>query len=564
MAQDNYDRIIEDIRNASRRYYLDYYSMVVILYNYFVDKYFYHTINDKEVKILTECYPYPEELKNEICIILDKANYSHEEYVEFFMKLTDNYMMNMLKGGYDSSSKSIRELAIKLLDVKNEEILIDIGSGDGSALSYFNRYLRNKEIIAKFCGVEINQNAVYVSKLYTTLAGLYAELIQGDITENNILPNYDKGFIFPPYGMIMAKNQDELLSVGYGSLFSSRSESSLMMTLKALEKMNDNGRLVVLLPLGSLFRTTSRGARKYLVDNRFIEGIINIPTGVLYGTGVSTAIVVFKKNSNTIKVVDASKYSKENKLTRLVELDTDSILNEYNNGAKIADIERIVENDYNLTPSNYLGVDVKTIKINHPEKISNIAEIIRGSQYTISKFKDVISEKPTNYQILTSSDIQDNSVDYDALNYIEDDSSLDKFALQENDMVVTSKSTKVKLFVARNIPNRKIIVTGGMFIVRTNPEKMNTTYLMNFLDSNTGRQLLASVTKGAVIKTISLGDFVNLRVSCPSLEEQEKLANKYNDLIMVRDSMKAQLKSMQQELDDFFENNAEGSENSGK
>ena len=242
----------------------------------------------------------------------------------------------------------------------------------------------------------------------------------------------------------------------------------------------------------------------------------------------------------------------------LVSLEVDRIITEYNSNAVNVSYEEVANNDYNLNPNLYFGSI--EIEIPYETKISDIASIEVGSQYTVAKFKDKISKTPTDYQILTSSDINNGLVDYDALTYIEPDRKLLKFALQENDMVITTKSTKVKTFVARNLPNRNIVVTGGMLILHPDTTKIDPTFLKLFLDSNTGAQLMQRIMQGITIKTITLKDFVNLSVSCPPLEKQAEYSKKYNSLLSMYEGVLEQLNEIQSKLDSFYEDKVEAGE----
>ena len=143
---------------------------------------------------------------------------------------------------------------------------------------------------------------------------------------------------------------------------------------------------------------------------------------------------------------------------------------------------------------------------------------------------------------------------------IKGDEKLIKFKLEEGDLVVTTKSTVVKTYVAHDLPDRHIIVTGGMIIVRPDKSKMNATYLKMFLDSEVGKSELASIAQGAVIVSISLTAFEkDLIVPCPSIEKQNELANKYNNQLMMINSMEKQIVELRNQLDNMFDESMEES-----
>lgn len=555
MANINSTQLSYELANILRG--STYSAAFATLYLYYSEKINKDAKYANEAKDITE-YAYNQNTKEKLYKLLDSMNLDAEEFikvVDSLIKLSDtvSYRENL------TATDSVMELVYKLLNIKNGEVVVDAGSGYGSAIDSFNNYSKEDNINPKFLGFEISREAVIISKMLIEMKNIPGEIIQEDLIRDVTGYEFDKGYVFPPLGMIYSSNEDNYLAANYKGLFNSRSNSEWMFVFGMLDNLEDNGKMVALLPAGALFRTTSTNIRKYLVENNLIEGLISLPTKSINGLNVATTLLVMKKNSKEIKVVDATDMVLDSDSKFTTNLDVDTIWNEYQNNAVIADMDKIIQYDYNLNPSIYI-TEVQTSNMPYPEKISNISEILRGSQYTISKFKDVISDEPTEYQILTSSDIQNNIVDFDSLVYIEPDKKYDKFVLQEDDLVVTSKSTVVKSFVARNIGKRKIVVTGGMFIVRPNQDKMKSTFLKMFLDSSTGKQLMATVTQGAVIKTISLQDFTNLTVSCPPLEEQKKYSDRYNDLLMVQEGLKKQLDQIQEQLNDFYESNVEEEE----
>ena len=79
------------------------------------------------------------------------------------------------------------------------------------------------------------------------------------------------------------------------------------------------------------------------------------------------------------------------------------------------------------------------------------------------------------YKIITSSAIQDGLIDWLNVQSIDnDDHKLDKYALKTNDLIITSKSSKVKMAVVDIKLEEKFIVTGGMIVVRPKIEKIKS------------------------------------------------------------------------------------------
>ena len=293
------------------------------------------------------------------------------------------------------------------------------------------------------------------------------------------------------------------------------------------------------------------------MENNYVEGIISLPARTLGFTAIPVDLWILKKDqkkSNVIKMLDASNNILDKGSKIAVELDVSTIIEEYNNNAKCVSIEDIKKNEYSLSINIY-EAEKLTDSILNPVNIGDVCEIEKGSQYTISKFKDQISNTPTDYQLLTSINIQDGIVDYDSLPYVYPDPKLLKFKLEEGDIVVTTKSTVVKTFVANDLPDRNIIVTGGMIILKPDTSKVNPTYVKMFLDSSIGKSEFKSIIKGNTIGFVPFKEFKErMIISCPSLKKQNKLSEQYNNMLWTINALTKQLADTKDELANIIEN----------
>lgn len=484
---------------------------------------------------------------------LTEEQLSIDEYRCFVDYLINKYeRYNRFSGDFSvRTPDQIVDIVSCLIDIQDGDVFVDEGSGKGIVLKKIGLFTKTSGIHAKLNGVELNPELVSISKMYLEMMGIEANIIQGDVLKNEILPDFDKGYVFPPYGGIFTSTGKDYLSGKYGNMFNFKANSEWMFLFRMLLNLKKNGRIVALLPAGVLFRNAGKEIRKYLIENELIEGIINLPNKVLYPySGVSTILMILGNGSKSFKMLNATNEGMFTEELNGITLNVSNIMSAYDNAQRL-DYQTIVNYDYNLNPSIYFGAD--DTEISYATQISEVCTIDTGSQYTVARFKNAISEKPTEYQILTSSDIQNGLVDYDSLVYIEPDKKLLKFALEENDIVVTTKSTKVKTFVARDLPDRKIIVTGGMIILHPDVSKIDPTFLKMFLDSSTGARQMQKIMQGVTIKTISIKDFTRMLISCPPLEKQKEYSKKYNSVLAMYGAVQEQLMEIQKQLDNFYE-----------
>lgn len=481
--------------------------------------------------------------------------YTEDDCVRAVREIVDNN--NGINEWLYSSPSSLNKLVTKIINLKDGESFCDFGSGDGKLLlNVFDAAHKNK-FNCKYTGYEINAKQVLVSKCLMCMLNVDTTIINCDFMRDIHRGQFDKGYLYPPFGLKYSIDEWDSLKGIYGDLFTSRTESELLYLLKALENIKENGKLVTVFTTGAAFRSSGMLARKYLVENNYVEGIISLPARTLGFTAIPIDLWILKKDqkkSNVIKMLDASNNILDKGSKIAVELDVSTIIEEYNNNAKCVSIEDIKKNEYSLSINIY-EVEKLTDSILNPVNIADVCKIEKGSQYTISKFKDQISNTPTDYQLLTSINIQDGIVDYDSLPYVYPDPKLLKFKLEEGDIIVTTKSTVVKTFVANDLPDRNIIVTGGMIILKPDTSKVNPTYVKMFLDSSIGKSEFKSIIKGNTIGFVPFKEFKErMIISCPSLEKQNKLSEQYNNMLWTINALTKQLADTKDELANIIEN----------
>ena len=141
--------------------------------------------------------------------------------------------------------------------------------------------------------------------------------------------------------------------------------------------------------------------RRYLVDNNFIECIIQLPDNLFFGTSIATCIMVLKKSKkdNNILFIDASKecvkVTNNNKLTdenidNIVKIFTDRKDIDY--VAKLVSNSEIEENDYNLSVSTYVEKEDTREKIDIVELNKQIEEIVAREQVLRDEIKKIVKE----------------------------------------------------------------------------------------------------------------------------------------------------------------------------
>ena len=141
--------------------------------------------------------------------------------------------------------------------------------------------------------------------------------------------------------------------------------------------------------------------RKYLVDNNFIDCIIQLPSNLFFGTSIATCIMVLKKGKTDNKVlfIDASsecvKVTNNNKLTpeninKIV--DTFAQRAEEAHFSHLAEYSEVQENDYNLSVSTYVEAKDTREKIDIVKLNAEIAQIVARENELRAAIDQIVAE----------------------------------------------------------------------------------------------------------------------------------------------------------------------------
>ena len=210
----------------------------------------------------------------------------------------------------------------------------------------------------------------------------------------------------PPYS-IKWDGDDNPLLINDGrfspaGVLAPKSKADLAFIMHALSWLSSSGTAAIVCFPGIFYRGgAEQKIRKYLVDNNFVDCIIQLPSNLFFGTSIATCIMVLKKNKkdNTTLFIDASqKCVKVTNNNRLTEDNINEIVNIFAERknvqytAKLASIEEIQENDYNLSVSTYVEKEDIREKIDIKVLNKQIAEIVECENKLRLEIDKIISE----------------------------------------------------------------------------------------------------------------------------------------------------------------------------
>ena len=222
----------------------------------------------------------------------------------------------------------------------------------------------------------------------------------------------------PPYGIKWIGKDNPILindeRFAPAGVLAPKNAADLAFTMHMLSWLSPKGTAAIVEFPGILFRSgAEQKIRQYMVDNNYIDSIIQLPSGLFFGTSIATCIIVLKKNKtdNSILFLDASNESVPNpnkmkngtNTNRLSDGNIDNIINylkerkSIDNISYLATYDEIKNNDYNLAINTYLAsnIDEKIIDISEINK--ELSNIVPRQQELREELEKIIKELEEDY-----------------------------------------------------------------------------------------------------------------------------------------------------------------------
>lgn len=461
------------------------------------------------------------------------------------------------------STKQLNQIVYSLLGLdktENNKIIDAFSSRGDFLITVLSPDFQDGQLQNCIYACNLNRNNGYISRLIADIFGngsTVVEVIDDDDCFSNLSNiEFNRARIFGPLGI---KSKARTLKSSTRLFDEIPNKTILNSEWEYIDAMFQKDivdfRAVALVTGKNLWDSQTEAYRKSFIKSGYLEGIIELPQKALPNTGVHLFLLVLSNQNKQVKLLDASELIIKNRnrfseYERVANLDIGGILDQYFDDRCGKSIEEVLRFK-NLTPSI---TNVKKKEIQNGVRLSDIADVFTGNQYTIKNFSGMLSDVETGYSILTSNDITDFYINLSSLRHINySDGKLDKYAIQNGDVIVTSKSSKVKVGVVDFEPKERIIVTGGMIIIRPNKEKLNPIYLKAFLDSELGQQELRMIQKGSIIVSINAKDLSNIDVPYLDIKKQEQIANSYQNNVSSLIALKEEAREIENKLKNILD-----------
>ena len=269
-------------------------------------------------------------------------------------------------------------------------------AGSGSLLLKFAKILGPDKVRQGFYGQEINITTYNLCRINMFLHNINYEKF--DIACGNTLTDpkhwddepFEAIVSNPPYSISWEGDDNPLLindeRFAPAGVLAPKSKADLAFTMHMLSWLATSGTAAIVEFPGVLYRGgKEQKIRQYLIDNNFVDCVIQLPANLFFGVSIATCIIVLKKSKkdNAVLFIDASnEFIHSGNKNKLTDENIEKILTAYieradkDHFAKLVSNDEIGKNDYNISVSSYVEQEDTREVVNIEELNASLVEIV--------------------------------------------------------------------------------------------------------------------------------------------------------------------------------------------
>lgn len=345
----------------------------------------------------------------------DAKDHQIDAFGDAYEYLMTMYASNAGKsGGEFFTPADVSELLTRLGTVGKKEVnkVYDPACGSGSLLLKAEKVLGKDAVRNGYYGQEINITTYNLCRINMFLHDVGFDKFDIACDDTLLSPQHwdDEPFELivsnPPYSIKWVGDDDPLLindpRFSPAGVLAPKSKADLAFVMHSLSWLAPNGTAAIVCFPGIMYRGgAEQKIRKYLIDNNFIDCIIQMPSNLFFGTTIATCIMVMKrgKADNKVLFIDASKecikVTNNNKLTpeNITHIvDEFASREEVAHFAHLATYDEVKENDYNLSVSTYVEAEDTREVIDIVKLNAEIERIVLREDELRAAIRSIIEE----------------------------------------------------------------------------------------------------------------------------------------------------------------------------
>lgn len=308
---------------------------------------------------------------------------------------------------------------------------------------------------------------------------------------------------------------------------------------KLLERVSECGKAFIIATKGALVRQRENELRGRLIERDWLDAVITLPEGLYTGTYLGFELLIFdkkkpEKHKDKVFFADLTGKGVRNKRRYVIqEEDIFEIAEAYmqfedwEKTAVIRTREEIKESEYSWNPYLHLRLQKIQNQWKQTVELSKVAEVVRGAQISKNE-EEELTQNPTHYW-LNIRNIGNGKITPDESVKLAPKSEKweEKFGLREDDIVITSKGTELKIcIVPPDFP--PAFLCGNLTRIRADKTRIHPYVLYEFLSSEEGRISLESIQTGTTIRVLNNTNLMKMMV--PIYEEGQMIGERLKEI----------------------------------
>ena len=330
------------------------------------------------------------------------------------------YLMGMYassagkSGGEYYTPQEVSELLARITVVGKTSVnkVYDPAIGSGSLLLKFDKILGKDGVRQGYYGQEINLTTFNLARINMFLHNINYEKFDIALGDTLTEPAHwdDEPFEAivsnPPYSIKWEGDANPVLindpRFAPAGVLAPKSKADLAFTMHILSWLAVNGTAAIVSFPGVLYRGgAEKKIRKYLIDNNYVDAIIQLPPDLFFGTTIGTCIMVLKKSKkdNSVLFIDGSaEFTRSGNKNKLAQENQDKILNAFSERADVDHFATLVSNediaahDYNIAVSSYVERKDTREVIDIAELNAEIEQIVARQAELRTSIDEIVAE----------------------------------------------------------------------------------------------------------------------------------------------------------------------------
>ena len=345
----------------------------------------------------------------------DVKNHDIDAFGDAYEYLMTMYASNAGKsGGEFFTPADVSELLTRLGTVGKTEVnkVYDPACGSGSLLLKAEKVLGKDKVRNGFFGQEINITTYNLCRINMFLHDVGFDKFNIACEDTLTAPQHwdDEPFELivsnPPYSIKWEGDENPLLindpRFAPAGVLAPKSKADMAFIMHTLSWLANDGTAAIVCFPGIMYRSgAEQKIRKYLVDNNYVDCVIQLPSNLFFGTPIATCIMVLKKGKKDSDVlfIDATneciKITNNNKLTHE---NIDTIMGWYEGRDNVqyrsylASYDEIKKNKYTLSVSSYVEAENTREVVDINSLNTNIKELVRREDELRAELEKIIME----------------------------------------------------------------------------------------------------------------------------------------------------------------------------